>query len=125
MRPVPEPIPLTPTLRIHANLIIIARPIRQSRDLVLRRFSMRVGRLAVIQRPVYRYADTYLDFLAGRAYDVGGEEVQGAQVVLVTRCVPETPGAAMGHSRNGRDGLVGGETVRLLGWYSVDGSHAI
>lgn len=86
---------------------------------------MRVWRRAVVQRPIYRNADTYLDLLAGREYDIGGEKVQGAQVVLVTGCVPETPGAAMGHSRNGRDGLVGWETARLLGWYGVDGSHAI
>jgi len=65
MRPMPQAIPLAATLRIHPNLVIVANPVRQAFDAMLRPNASRMRRLAIVERPVDGHADALLDLLLG------------------------------------------------------------
>ena len=88
----PEPIPLTRTLRVKTNLIIIDTSRRLVNDSMTKSHTVETRRRHRIKRPVHGNANTVLNLL-GRSDGVGRREtVQHAELVFGA---PEAPGVAM------------------------------
>jgi hypothetical protein len=128
MRKMLQTIPLRPGLRINIHLIVQRREPQPSKihDLLLKRLPAKPRELYILQPPIELDVLACADFVGGATDYIGGQEVEGSDLVVVAIFVEEAPEAALGLALDFGQLVEGGELeVCGAGYGGGDGGEAV
>jgi hypothetical protein len=128
MRKMLQAIPLRPALRVDIHLIIQRREPESGKihNLLLKRLPAKPGELHILQPPIELDVLARADFVRGAPDDVGGQEVEGPDLVVVAVFVEEAPEAALGLALDSGQLVEGGELEVCGACYGAcDGGEAV